>query len=241
MALPEIVSREEWLQARKKLLAAEKEETRRRDALNAERRRLPMVRVDKEYLFEGPDGTVPLAALFDGCSQLIVQHVMFGPDWYAACPGCTASVDEISGGMLTHLRSRDTAFALVSRAPLAKLRPYQTSRGWTVPWYSSHGSDFNYDFRATVDSTRSQLEYNYRTSADMLADGETTAEVPGVSCFLRDGDQVFHTYSTWARGTDSIGSSYSWLDLTALGRQEDWEEPKGRAPRLHGADPTFTD
>jgi len=241
MAFPEVVSREEWLEARTRLLAAEKEETRRRDALNAERRRLPMVRVDKEYLFEGPEGMVPLTGLFGGCAQLIVQHVMFDPGWDAACPGCTAGIDEISDGMLTHLRSRDTAFALVSRAPLAKLVDYQASRDWTIPWFSSCASDFNYDFRATLDSTRSQLEYNYRQAPDFIEDGETSAEVPGVSCFLRDGGQVFHTYSTWARGTDVIGSSYSWLDLTALGRSEDWEEPKGRAPRVHGADPTFTD
>jgi predicted dithiol-disulfide oxidoreductase (DUF899 family) len=225
MPLPEVVSREEWLEARKKLLAVEKEETRRLDALNAERRRLPMVRVEKEYLFKGPEGTVSLAALFGGSTQLIVQHVMFAPDWSAACPGCTAGVDEISDRMLTHLRSRDTAFALTSRAPLAKLRAYQASRGWTVPWYSSYGSDFNYDFRATLDKTRAQLEYNYRSAPDVIGDGETSAEVPGISCFLRDGGHVFHTYSTWARGTDIIGSAYSWLDLTALGRQEDWEEP----------------
>jgi predicted dithiol-disulfide oxidoreductase (DUF899 family) len=143
--------------------------------------------------------------------------------------------------MLTHLRSRDTAFALVSRAPLAKLRKFQASKGWTVPWYSSYGSDFNYDFQATVDKTRSALEYNYRSQPDVLGDGETSAELPGVSCFLRDGGDVFHTYSTWGRGTDTLGSAYSLLDLTALGRQEDWEEPKGRVPAVHGADPTFTD
>jgi predicted dithiol-disulfide oxidoreductase (DUF899 family) len=241
MSLPEVVSREEWMAARKKLLAAEKEETRRRDALNAERRRLPMVRVEKEYQFEGPGGTVQLTALFDGKSQLIVQHVMFGPDWEAACPGCTAGVDEISDGLITHLNSRDTALALVSRAPLAKLREYQEKQGWTVPWYSSYGSDFNYDFRVTMDKERSLLEYNYREEPDILGEEDASTELPGVSCFLRDGDAVFHTYSTFARGVDTVGSSYSWLDLTALGRQEDWEEPKGRAPRVHGADPTFTD
>jgi predicted dithiol-disulfide oxidoreductase (DUF899 family) len=241
MALPEVVSREEWLAARTRLLAMEKDETRRRDALNAERRRLPMVLVDKEYLFEGPEGTVPLAALFGGRTQLIVQHVMFDPAWDGACPGCTAAVDEISGGTLAHLRSRDTAFVLASRAPLAKLLAYKAGKGWTIPWYSAYGSDFNYDFRATLDRDRPQLEYNYRSAPDAIAAGETSAEVAGVSCFLRDGGQVFHTYSTWARGTDIIGSSYSWLDLTALGRQEHWEAPKGRAPRVHGADPTFTD
>ena len=184
---------------------------------------------------------MPLAALFGDSRQLIIQHVMFDPAWDAACPGCTASVDEISPGLLAHLRSRDTAFALVSRAPLAKLQKYQASRGWTVPWYSSYGSDFNYDFRATVDRDRGQLEYNYRSQPDILADGAPSAEAPGVSCFLRDGSDVFHTYSAWARGTEVLGGAYPLLDLTALGRQEDWEEPKGRAPRLHGPDPTFSD
>lgn len=240
MALPDVVTREEWLQARKRLLEREKEETRRHDALNAERRRLPMVRIDKQYLLEGVEGRVPLAALFAGSRQLIIQHVMFDPDWDAGCPGCTAGIDELSEGVLAHLRSRDTAYALVSRAPLAKLQKWQASRGWTVPWYSSYDSDFNYDFRATLDKDRPQLEYNYRSQPDILGDG-TSAEVSGWSCFLRDGEEVFHTYSTWARGSDTLGSAYSFLDLTALGRQEDWEEPKGRAPRLHGADPTFTD
>jgi predicted dithiol-disulfide oxidoreductase (DUF899 family) len=241
MAFPEIVTREEWLAARKRLLTAEKEHTRSRDALNAERRRLPMVRIDKEYAFEGPEGKVTLAGLFGESRQLIVQHVMFDPDWDAACPGCTASIDELSDGVLTHLRSRDTAFALVSRAPLAKLQKYQASRGWTVAWYSSHGSDFNYDFQATLDRSIPQLEYNYRTEPEIVSGDTSTAEVPGLSCFLRDGDDIFHTYSAYARGTDNLGGTYSLLDLTALGRQEDWEEPKGRAPRLHGADPTFTD
>jgi predicted dithiol-disulfide oxidoreductase (DUF899 family) len=236
MALPDVVSREQWLAARTQLLAAEKEATRSRDALNAQRRQLPMVRIDKDYRFDGEQGPVPLAALFGDSRQLIIQHVMFGPSWDAACPGCTASVDEVSDGMLRHLRSRDTAFALVSRAPLAKLQAYRASRGWTVPWYSSGQSDFNYDFQATVD--QEHPEYNYRT--DPNPDAEP-AEVPGVSCFLRDHGQVFHTYSTYARGTDTLGSAYSLLDLTALGRQEDWEQPTGRAPRLHGADPTFTD
>jgi predicted dithiol-disulfide oxidoreductase (DUF899 family) len=240
MAFPEIVTRDEWLEARKALLAREKQATRERDALNADRRRLPMVKIEKEYLFEGPDGQVSLVDLFGDSRQLIVQHVMFGPDWDTGCPGCTASIDELADGMLTHLRSRDTTFVLVSRAPLDKLEKYKTTRGWTVPWYSSGGSDFNFDFQATVDKARQQFTYNFREEPDMLGDNEST-EVPGVSCFLRDDDQVFHTYSTWARGTDSLGDSYSLLDLTALGRQEDWEEPQGRAPRVHGADPTFTD
>ena len=237
MSLPPVVSRDEWREARRRLLAQEKEATRARDALNAERRRLPMVRIDEEYVFEGPQGKATLAGLFADRRQLIVQHVMFGPDWDAACPGCTASVDELSGGVLTHLASRDTTFVLVSRAPLAKLQSYAASRGWTVPWYSSEGSGFNHDFGVTVDGEHP--EYNYRPQPDMA--GQGPSELPGVSCFLRDGDQIFHTYSTYARGTDYLGGTYTLLDLTALGRQEDWEEPQGRAPALHGADPTFTD
>ena len=236
MSLPAVVSRAEWREARRQLLAREKEATRQRDALNADRRRLPMVRIDAEYVFEGPRGKATLADLFGDRRQLIIQHVMFAPDWDAACPGCTASVDERSDGVLTHLGSRDTAFVLVSRAPLAKLQAYAASRGWTVPWYSAVGSDFNYDFGVTVDAEHP--EYNYRPEPDAAKDGP--AELPGVSCFLRDGGDIFHTYSTYARGSDQLGSTYTLLDLTALGRQEDWEEPQGRAPR-HGADPTFTD
>lgn len=240
MAFPDIVTREQWLEARKQFLVQEKQATRERDALNSARRRLPMVRIEKDYVFQGPAGEVTLPGLFGESRQLIVQHVMFGPDWETGCPGCTASIDEISGGLLAHLRSRDTAFVLVSRAPLDKLEKYREERGWSVPWFSSHGSDFNYDFQATVARDPEQLVYNFREEPDLLSDQDST-EVPGLSCFLRDGGEVFHTYSTWARGTDGLGGSYSLLDLTALGRQEDWEEPKGRAPRLHGADPTFTD
>jgi predicted dithiol-disulfide oxidoreductase (DUF899 family) len=240
MTLPDVVTRDQWLVARKRLLDLEKQATRERDALNAQRRHLPMVRIEKEYLLDGPGGRVALTGLFGDSRQLIVQHVMYDPDWEAACPGCTAGVDETSDGLLAHLRSRDTAFVLVSRAPLDKLEKYRAARGWTVPWYSSYGSDFNYDFQATLDRERHQLIYNYREAPDQLEDS-ASEEVPGVSCFLRDDGQVFHTYSTWARGTDILGSAYSLLDLTALGRQEDWEEPRDRAPRLHGADPTFTD
>jgi predicted dithiol-disulfide oxidoreductase (DUF899 family) len=238
--LPEVVSREQWTEARLRLLAEEKEITKRHDALNAERRRLPMVRVEKDYAFEGPKGPATLADLFGDSSQLIVQHVMYGPEWDAACPGCTASIDELSEAVLTHVRSRDTAFALVSRAPLAKLEAYRTSRGWTAPWYSSYGSDFNYDYQATLDASRPQLQYNFRPEPEVVAD-EPSTELPGFSTFLRDGDEIFHTYSSYARGTEYVGNAYTLLDLTAFGRSEDWEEPKGRAPRLHGADPTFTD
>jgi predicted dithiol-disulfide oxidoreductase (DUF899 family) len=248
VSLPEVTSREQWLVARKELLAREKELTRQRDALNADRRRMPMVAIDQDYAFEGPAGRAGLLDMFVGCRQLILQHVMFDPGWDEACPGCSAGLDELAPGLLTHLRSRDTAFAGVSRAPFAKLAAFQARKGWEFAWYSSFGSDFNYDFHATVDEAVAPVEYNYRTRDEHAqagsADGELgkqSAELPGVSCFLRDGDSVFHTYSTYARGTDQLGSSYSLLDLTALGRQEEWEEPKGRVSRPHGADPTFTD
>ena len=241
MSLPDVVSREQWLEARLALLAREKEFTRQGDALNADRRRLPMVRIDKEYVFEGPDGPVTLADLFGDQRQLIIQHVMLGPDWEQPCPGCSASLDEFPLGALDHLQTRETAFVLTSRAPYDKIAGVAKERGWNVPWYSTHGTDFNYDFQVTLDRSIPQLEYNYRAEPEILEGDETSAEVPGLSCFLRDGHEVFHTYSTYARGADALISTYSLLDLTALGRQEDWEEPKGRAPRLHGADPTFTD
>jgi predicted dithiol-disulfide oxidoreductase (DUF899 family) len=240
LTLPEIVSREEWVEARLRLLELEKEETRRRTAINAERRALPMVRIGKKYVFDGPQGPVTLAELFGDHSQLIIQHVMFQPEWDAACPGCTAAIDVISENLLDQVRSRDTSFVLVSRAPLAKLEAYKAARGWVVPWYSSEGTDFNYDFEVTVDKARGQVRYNYQDLSDQLDDGESE-DVPGYSCFLRDGGEVFHTYSTYARGAERLIPAYGFLDLTAFGRSEDWEEPKGRARALHGADPTFTD
>lgn len=239
MTLPAIVTAEEWLAARKELLAREKELTRQRDALNADRRRLPMVEITKTYTFEGPQGAVTLADLFGGCSQLIIQHVMFDPSWDAACPGCTAGLDELAPGVLRHMESRNTAFAGISRAPYVKLAAYKAARGWDFGWYSSYGSDFNYDFDATLDASVKAPVYNYR--AQPAGDDGVAGEVPGVSCFLRDSDRIFHTYSAWARGTDQIGNAYTLLDLTAYGRSEDWEEPKGRVAKPHGADPTFTD
>jgi predicted dithiol-disulfide oxidoreductase (DUF899 family) len=240
MALPEIVSREDWLEARQRLLTLEKEQTARITALNAERRRMPMVRIEKKYVFEGPDGPVTLAELFGERNQLIVQHVMFQPEWDAACPGCTASIDVVPQRLLDQVHSRDTAFVLVSRAPLAKLGAYKAARGWVVPWYSSADSDFNYDFHATLDKSRGSVEYNYRDLSEKLEDDEAE-DVPGYSCFVRDGDEIFHTYSAYSRGTEQTVSAYALLDMTAFGRSESWEEPKGRAMALHGADPTFTD
>ena len=246
MSLPQVVSREQWLAARKELLAREKELTRQRDALNADRRRLPMVKVEKEYVFQGRDGRATLADLFDGRRQLVVQHVMFDPAWTDACGGCTAAIDELSQGVLDHMRSRETNFVLVSRAPLEKIEDYRTRRGWSFPWYSSNGSDFNYDFHVTLDESVAPVEFNFRDKAELQLAGmnwvlEGSNEQPGYSCFLKDGGTIYHTYSTFARGTEQGGNSYGFLDMTALGRQEAWEEPKGRVEKPHGADPSFSD
>jgi predicted dithiol-disulfide oxidoreductase (DUF899 family) len=243
MSLPEVVSREEWLAVRERLLVREKELTRQHDALNAERRRLPMVRIDKDYVFAGQDGPAGLPDLFQGSSQLIVYHLMFDPAWEKACPGCTASMDETSAALFAHLQQRDTAFAAVSRAPYATIAPYGAARGWAFPWYSSHGSDFNYDFHVTLDPAVAPVVYNYRTRAELVQldpewASDEPAEMSGFSCFLRDGDAVFHTYSTYARGSEQAGMGvYSMLDMTAFGRQEEWEEPRGRAPKVGPGDP----
>jgi predicted dithiol-disulfide oxidoreductase (DUF899 family) len=234
MDLPDVVSRDEWLAARTELLAEEKRMTRRRDALNAKRRRLPMVAIEKDYVFTGPDGEATLLDLFEGRSQLIVRHFMFDPSWDEGCSSCSAGVAEFSPGLLEHLHARDTTLAVVSRAPLEKIEHYKQSKGWTFPWYSSYGSDFNYDFNVTLDPSVAPPEYNYRP-IDM------EGEMPGQSCFLRDGERVFHTYSSYARGAEMTGGSYYYLDLTALGRQEEWEEPKGRAAAPRSATPNFRD
>ncbi|MGW0290215.1 DUF899 domain-containing protein [Streptomyces tuirus] len=209
MSLPEIVSRGEWRAARAELLVKEKAATRARDALNAERRGLPMVEVEEEYVFEGGDGKATLLELFDGRRQLVVYHFMFAPEWDAGCRSCSAFLDQV--GHLAHLHARGTSFAAVSRAPYPKILPFKARMGWTLPWYSSCGSGFNRDFDVTL-----------------AREGELV-ERPGLSCFLRERDRVFHTYTTYERGLDGLGSTTSLLDLTALGRQEEWEEPKGRA------------
>ena len=220
IAHPPIASPDEWLAARQELLAREKELTRARDALSAARRRLPMVRIDKDYTFVGPDGEVGLPDLFEGRRQLIVYHFMFDPRWDAGCPGCTGYVDAL--GDLSALRDRETTFALVSRAPLAKLEAYKARRGWRWPWYSSHGSDFNYDFHVTFDESVAPIEYNFRSVA-MPVD-EQPAEGHGLSVFFRLDDAVFHTYATYARGVEGLTHAYSLLDVTPYGRQEDWED-----------------
>jgi predicted dithiol-disulfide oxidoreductase (DUF899 family) len=216
MKLPPVVSADEWRVARERLLVEEKEATRARDALAAERRRLPMVEIDKDYVFDGPDGKASLLDLFAGRRQLILYHFMFAPGvegWPSAgCPGCSMFVDQI--GHLAHLHARDTSFVLVSRAPLAQIAPYKERMGWTVPWFSSSGSDFNEDFELSTDA------------------GETF----GLSVFLRDGDKAYRTYFSAGRGVEALGSIWTFLDLTPLGRQEDWEDsPEGypQTPPYH--------
>lgn len=246
MSLPRIASREEWLAARTELLAKEKQFTRMRDALNIERRELPMVEVTDEYVFDGPYGPARLLDLFEGRRQLIVYHFMFDPSWEEGCPSCSAGIDEISDGFLQHLHTRDTTFALVSRAPLAKLEQWKAKKGWDLPWYSSGGTSFNYDFGVTIDESVTPGRYNYRTRDEYEAMGsdffeaDQPFEMPGRSCFLTADGRVFHTYSQYARGLESTGGSYYFLDLTALGRQEEWEEPKGRSDNARSGRPDFT-
>lgn len=248
MSLPRVVSRAEWRAARIESLAEEKTMTRARDALNVRRRELPMVRIEKDHVFDGPAGKVGMLDLFDGSRQLIVGHFMFNPSWDEGCPSCSAGADETSDGLLRHLRARDTSLVYVSRAPLDKIERYKARKCWTFPWYSSYGSEFNYDFHVTLDESVAPVEYNYRTEAEHEQagtsydlDGERPIEEPGSSFFLRDGDQVFHTYSMYGRGAEMTGGSSYYLDLTALGRQEEWEEPKGRATSAHRGIPDFAD
>jgi predicted dithiol-disulfide oxidoreductase (DUF899 family) len=231
VAHPPIVSRAEWLARRKELLDAEKRLTKQYDEVNAMCRRLPMVKLEKAYLFDSPNGQVRMIDLFEGRRQLIVYHFMFDPDWDKGCPGCTGLVD--ATGDLKLLAERDTSFVLISRAPFAKLEKYKKERGWKLPWYSSHGTDFNYDFHVTLNRTVVQLQYNYREQSELEQRKESEpwflqGENHGLSVFFRLDDDVFHTYSTYARGCESLTDSYRLLDRTPYGRQEDFEDsPEG--------------
>ena len=245
MSLPRVVGTDEWLAARRELLSEEKAMTRARDALSTKRRQLPMVRVDKEYVFDGPTGSARLLDLFEGRRQLIVQHFMFDPAWDEGCPACSGAADETSPGLIEHLHARDTTFVVVSRAPLDKIERYRHPRGWSFPWYSSYGSDFNYDFHVTIDASVPPVMWNYRSIEELRQVGmgwlgEGSSEQPGYSMFLRDVDTVFHTYSMYARGTEMLGGAYYFLDMTALGRQEEWEEPKDRAAKPRASLPDFS-
>ena len=240
-SLPEVVTREEWMAARKALLHEEKALTHARDRLNTGRRNLPMVRVDKDYEFEGPNGPVSLLDLFEGRRQLIVHHFMFDPAWDEACSSCSSAAEGIAG--LRRLHIRNTTLAAVSRAPYAKIDSFQRHMGWAFPWYSSSGSDFNYDFHATLDDRVAPVLLHFRDENELAEAGTPWTngpwvesmrgmEMPGISVFLRVDDQVFHTYSTFGRGIEEFHNGYPYLDLTPLGRQEEWEKPNGRAEPL---------
>lgn len=215
---PKIVSREEWLGARKKLLAREKRLTHERDAIAAERRQLPWVKVEKNYVFDTPSGKQTLADLFDGKSQLIVYHFMFGPDWQEGCPSCSFIMDHTDGA-LAHLAQRDVSFAAISRAPISKIEAFKKRLGWKFNWVSSYGCDFNYDYHVSFtpeQKAQGKVEYNF----DLME--FPSAEAPGISVFYKDKNgTIFHTYSAYARGTEAPLGTYAYLDLVPKGRDED--------------------
>jgi predicted dithiol-disulfide oxidoreductase (DUF899 family) len=239
--MPKIVARAEWLAARKALLAEEKALTRARDALAAKRRRLPMVKVEKNYVFRGPEGERSLRELFGPHRQLYVHHFMWN-DERGHCPGCTGAADEVFDNprFREALEQRDVRFVAISRAPLAKIEERRREKGWTFPWYSSEGSDFNYDFHVTLDERRAPIEMNYRNKQELIAAGmkpdDLSGDWPVNSVFLREGEAVYHTYSAFQRGLDHLATLFNFLDLTPYGRQETWEDsPPGWPQRpLHG-------
>jgi predicted dithiol-disulfide oxidoreductase (DUF899 family) len=244
----QVVSRDEWIAARKELLQAEKEHTRQSDELARRRQELPWVRIDKDYRFDADEGSASLADLFRGRSQLLVYHFMFGPEYDAGCPACSAIADSFNG-IAVHLANHDVMLWAISRAPLAKLQAYKRRLGWTFPWASSFESDFNYDFDAsyTADEQRGGIEYNYRREPPLetrigkgseipsrtTPDGATanatmcgtdvatyTRERPGLSAFVYEDGVVYHTYSAYARGLDGLWAAYQWLDRAPRGRNE---------------------
>lgn len=230
-AHPPIASRAEWLEARLALLEQEKALTRESDRVNAQRR-LPMVRVEKAYSFEGAAGTRTLRELFEDQSQLIVYHFMFGPEWETGCPGCTWFIDAM--GRLSELGEKDARFVVVSRAPLAKLMAYRAERGWDVEWVSSLGSDFNVEFGVTLDPARGATSYNYRpveAAAGYADEVKEPQEMPGMSVFFRVEDAVYHTYSTFGRGVEGLTDVARLADVTPWGRQEDFEESPAGWPQ----------
>jgi predicted dithiol-disulfide oxidoreductase (DUF899 family) len=212
-----LVSPKEWLGARKKLLVQEKEFTRLRDQLSRQRRELPWVKVEKEYVFEGPNGKETLGDLFEGRSQLVIYHFMYAPEWEEGCPSCSFWADSFNG-IIVHLNHRDVTFAGISRAPLKKLNAFKKRMGWTFKWVSSGNSDFNYDYHVSFQAEvpKEKLEYNYsQLSFD-------SSDLPGVSVFCKDEKgNIFHTYSAYSRGIDVLNTAYNYLDLVPKGRDED--------------------
>lgn len=215
-----VVSQAEWLAARKELLAKEKELTHMRDDIARRRRELPWVKIEKDYVFEGPNGKVKLADLFGGKSQLIVYHFMFGPDWQEGCPSCSFNMDHTDPA-LVHLAQRDVAFAAISRAPFPKIEAFKKRMGWRFPWVSSHNSDFNYDFHVSFTEeekakNNGKVHYNYQMM-EFPSD-----EAPGMSVFYKDeSGAIYHTYSGFARGTETTINAYNYLDFAPKGRDED--------------------
>ena len=234
-------TREQWLAARRELLEAEKDLTRRSDELTQQRQQLPCVRIEKDYRFETDEGSASLPELFRGRSQLLIYHFMFGPDYTAGCPACSAIADGFNGSVV-HLENHDVAMMAVSRAPIAKLQQYKRRMGWTFPWASSLGNDFNFDFNASFSEEQQRegnVEYNYRSIdvtpvleaggegpvAEMAATCGTdtatyTREAPGMSAFALEDSVVYHTYSAYARGLDALWGMYQWLDRAPKGRNE---------------------
>ena len=221
-----VVSPAEWLKARKELLKKEKEFTRLRDELSRQRRELPWERVEKDYVFEGPTGKVALTELFRGRSQLVVYHFMLGPGWEQGCPSCSYLADNFDG-MRVHLEQRDAAFTAISRAPLPEIEAFKKRMGWRFPWVSSFGTDFNYDYKVSFkkeDLAAGKRPYNYETIVFPMEEG------PGLSVFYKDADgQIYHTYSTYARGLDILLTTYNYLDMTPKGRDEEGMTPHAMA------------
>jgi predicted dithiol-disulfide oxidoreductase (DUF899 family)/uncharacterized damage-inducible protein DinB len=246
---PRIVSSAEWTAASRQLRAAEEQALDTIQQLASRRRELPAVKIEKDYVFEGPSGPLRLLDLFEGREQLIVQHFMFDPDWDAGCPVCSLQADSV--GHLAHLHARGTTYAAVSRAPFSKIESFHRRMGWTFPYYSSHGSDFNYDFHVTHDESVAPVEYGFRTAQELIDRGEDYFAGPGekgaVSVFLRDGDTVLHTWSGYGPVVDLLSGTDMLLDLTPLGRQQEQvelflhDEYPGSAPEREPGDEALID
>jgi predicted dithiol-disulfide oxidoreductase (DUF899 family) len=223
---PRVVSADEWVIARKKLQAAEEEAVRALERITSQRREMPAVKIEKDYIFEGQAGQASLLDLFEGRAQLIVQHFMFDPAWEEGCPVCSYQADSV--GPLSHLHARNTTYAAVSRAPIARIEQFRRRMGWSFPWYSSHGSSFNYDFHVTNDDSVAPIQYNFRTAQELADMGQPWAARPGeqggMSVFLRDGSTVLHTWSGYGPVSYLFCETDILLDLTPLGRQDEQVE-----------------
>lgn len=228
IAIPRIVNRQEWLALRKTLLEKEKNLTRERDRLNAKRRRLPMVEVEKDYQFEGPNGIVNLLDLFEGRRQLIVHHFMYFDDSDTFCQGCSAEADQnYSTRFFEEMHKHDLSVVAIARASLSRIEEEKEKKSWNFPFYSSQGSHFHYDFQATLKNGKNST-YNYENAEGKEWLREYEGDLPGKSVFLKHGQDVFHTYSAYTRGLESVATHYNYLDLTPYGRQEEWENsPEG--------------